>query len=170
MEAIDFAIFPSSLGNILLVARDGKIAELSVARVGEEFLAKRIRQRHPGAKRNELPFTHVRTKLDRYLRRQPVEFDEAIDLTGLTPFTRRVLEEVRKIPFGQTRSYGWIAEKTGCPGGGRAVGRALATNPVPIIVPCHRVIRGDGTLGGFSMDGVSKSYLLGLEGIVKAER
>jgi methylated-DNA-[protein]-cysteine S-methyltransferase len=170
LQDIDFAIFPSSLGNLVLVGRLGKIIGLSVARDAAEVLEKRVRQRYPSARRNEVAFRAVSRELGRYLRGEVADMAIPVDLSGQTAFTKRVLEVVRGIPFGETRSYGWVAEKAGCPGGARAVGQAVARNPVPIIVPCHRVVREDGSLGGFSMEGVSKAYLLRLEGVVKAER
>ncbi|MCK4261940.1 MGMT family protein [bacterium] len=66
------------------------------------------------------------------------------------PFQRRVWEVVKTIPYGQTRSYKWVAEKSGNPKASRAVGQALKKNPIPGIIPCHRVIRSNGSLGGFS--------------------
>lgn len=88
----------------------------------------------------------------------------AVDLIGLTPFARSVLAQVASIPRGETRSYGWIAERLGNPRAVRAVGTAVGHNPVPIIVPCHRVVRSDG-LGMFSMGGPdAKRKLLTEEG------
>jgi len=91
----------------------------------------------------------LKTKLQRYFDGQQVLFDEPLDLSGGTAFQRRVWLAVRDIPYGETRSYGQIARQVGSPGAARAVGRAMATNPVPIVVPCHRVIGSDGDLRGF---------------------
>jgi methylated-DNA-[protein]-cysteine S-methyltransferase len=90
-------------------------------------------------------------------------FPDRLDYNGFTPFQRAVWEATRRIPHGQTRSYGWVAQQLGKPGAARAVGQALGRNPFPIIVPCHRVLAGDGGLGGFS-DGLEmKKLLLELE-------
>jgi O-6-methylguanine DNA methyltransferase len=75
-----------------------------------------------------------------------------VDLFG-TPFELRVCEELRKIPFGKVISYAELARRAGSPGGARAAAGALAKNPVPLIVPCHRIIRASGTLGGYSAGG-----------------
>ncbi len=91
----------------------------------------------------------LKTKLQQYFDGQRVLFDEPLDLSGATAFQRRVWLAVRDIPCGETRSYGQIARQVGSPGAARAVGRAMATNPVPIVVPCHRVIGSDGDLRGF---------------------
>lgn len=81
-----------------------------------------------------------------------------------TPFQQAVWAELRAIPYGVTISYGELAQRIGSPGAARAVGRANATNPIPIIVPCHRVVGADGTLTGFAGGLAVKERLLGLEG------
>ncbi len=91
-----------------------------------------------------------------------------LDLDGLTPFRRAVLEEAMRIPAGETRSYGWLAQKVGRPGAARAVGRVMATNPLPLVVPCHRVIGSDGGLHGFGGGLDMKEMLLRLEGAATA--
>ena len=95
-------------------------------------------------------------------------FDLPLRLEG-TPFRRKVWEQLRQIPYGQVISYGELARRVGQPGASRAVGGANRHNPIPIIVPCHRVIAADGTLGGYSgnCDGSAaiKRALLKLEGL-----
>jgi methylated-DNA-[protein]-cysteine S-methyltransferase len=76
-----------------------------------------------------------------------------------------VLAAISKIPFGETRSYGWVARAIGKPGAARAVGQALHTNPVPIIIPCHRIVASDGSLGGYGGGLPMKIKLLRLEGV-----
>jgi methylated-DNA-[protein]-cysteine S-methyltransferase len=89
-----------------------------------------------------------------------------IDLSRLTLFQRRVLRKVQTIPAGVVRSYRWVAQAIGTPRAARAVGSALAKNPVPLLIPCHRVIRSDGRLGEYSAGGPSvKAKLLALEGM-----
>ena len=83
---------------------------------------------------------------------------------GLSGFRRAVLEETMRIPAGQTRSYGWLAQRVGNPRAARAVGRVMATNPLPIVVPCHRVVASDGSLGGYGAGLPMKEALLRLEG------
>lgn len=87
----------------------------------------------------------------------------AVDLEGVPPFTRRALEAVAAIPPGWTESYARIAAKAGRPGAARAAGQALARNPVPLVIPCHRVVRSDGSAGGWSGAPGWKEWLLETE-------
>ncbi len=93
----------------------------------------------------------------------PVEFRDIIDFSELTNFQKAVYQAAMTIPYGETRSYGWIAQKIGKPLAARAVGQALGRNPLPIIVPCHRVLAANGKLGGFRGGLTLKQYLLKLE-------
>ena len=89
-----------------------------------------------------------------------------IDLGGVTPFERAVLEKAREIPRGEMRPYGWVARAIGHPRAVRAVGSALAKNPVPLLIPCHRVVRGDGSIGNYIFGGQAKRALLASEGAI----
>ena len=100
-------------------------------------------------------------------RRAGEDWREILGLSGVSlvldaysPFQRLVWRRVRAIPFGRTRSYGWVARKIGRPAAVRAVGRALKSNPWPLLIPCHRVIRADGSMGGFSSGVGWKKILL----------
>ena len=86
-----------------------------------------------------------------------------VDLLSVSPFQRRVLEAARDISRGQTRPYGWVAEKIGQPRAVRAVGTALARNPVPLVVPCHRVVKADGSVGNYIFGMAAKERLLSIE-------
>jgi methylated-DNA-[protein]-cysteine S-methyltransferase len=88
----------------------------------------------------------------------------ALDWTGITPFRRAVMEECMRIPAGRTLSYGDLAARVGRPGAARAVGRVMATNPLPLLVPCHRVLGSDGTLHGYGGGLPMKAALLKAEG------
>jgi len=89
-----------------------------------------------------------------------------LDLDSVTPFQAAVLHKTAEIPAGEVRPYGWVAREIGKPGSGRAVGTALATNPVPLIVPCHRVVRSDGRFGRYSLgEEANKRRLLEAEGV-----
>ena len=104
-----------------------------------------------------------REELHEYLDGRRAFFAVPVDLTRLAPFQRRVLEGALQVPFGETTSYSALAARIGCAGAARAVGTALGHNPVPFIVPCHRVLRGDRTLGGYAFGLPMKTDLLALE-------
>jgi methylated-DNA-[protein]-cysteine S-methyltransferase len=109
-------------------------------------------------------FKGVIERLQAYFSGCKVDFPDRLDLSVATPFQRRVWLATRLIPYGQTRSYQWVASQSGKPGAARAVGQALAKNPLPIIIPCHRVLASDGGPGGFSGGVEMKKFLLKLEG------
>ncbi|UYN91744.1 MAG: methylated-DNA--[protein]-cysteine S-methyltransferase [Anaerolineales bacterium] len=102
-----------------------------------------------------------------YLLGDSQAVDLPVDLSHLTPFQQRVLQETRRVPRGQVRTYMQIANSIGNPKAVRAVGQALRHNPIPIVVPCHRVVASDGTLGGYGgkMRDQRKLSLLKLEGV-----
>jgi methylated-DNA-[protein]-cysteine S-methyltransferase len=102
-------------------------------------------------------------RLRRYARGEAVVFADALDFDGVSPFLRAVWEATRDIPHGQTASYGGLAARVGRPGAARAVGQAMARNRWPIVVPCHRVVAGDGSLGGYGGRPDMKERLLRLE-------
>lgn len=92
-----------------------------------------------------------------------------LDLSQTTQFQRRVLEVVRSIPRGQVRPYVWVAREAGSPRASRAVGGVMASNPVPLIIPCHRVVRNDGATGGYAFGPPAKVALLEDEGVCPEE-
>ncbi len=98
-----------------------------------------------------------------YLEAKQRKFSVKLDLRGTTPFQRKVWRATCKIPYGQVRTYAWIADKLGDPNCARAVGNALGRNPIPIFIPCHRVVGAHGELGGFSAGLSFKRWLLSLE-------
>ena len=104
--------------------------------------------------------------IERMFRGEAVEFDlRAIDLDTCAPFQKRVLLAESAIPRGWVSTYGRIARQIGKPKGARAVGNALAKNPFPLIIPCHRAVRADGRIGGFRGGIKMKKLLLSLEGV-----
>ena len=98
-------------------------------------------------------------QLNEYFNGKRRSFDLPLDLR-LKGFTRRVLEEVSRIPYGETATYGEVARRVGSPRAARAVGGAVGANPIPIIIPCHRVIAAGGKLGGFGGGVALKKKLL----------
>ena len=98
---------------------------------------------------------NLQERIAAYYEGQPVDFsvEPAVDLDGAGPFRQAVLQACRRITFGRTMTYGDLAQQVGRPGAARAVGSVMAGNPIPLIIPCHRVLRTDGGLGGFSAPG-----------------
>jgi len=105
----------------------------------------------------------ARQELREYLAGRRTFFTVAVDLDGVGDFQARVLAEANRIQFGEVDSYSALARRVGHPRAARAVGNALGANPVPVIVPCHRIVRGDGTWGHYAFGGTMKTQLLRLE-------
>ncbi|HEX30468.1 TPA: methylated-DNA--[protein]-cysteine S-methyltransferase [Candidatus Poribacteria bacterium] len=133
----------------------------------EEAESNLIRFIHRGDERVQSGFDDVVDSVCRYFRGERIDFNFPLDMSFGTPFMQRVWEATRLIPYGETRSYAWVARMAGSPRAFRAVGMALARNPLPLFVPCHRVIGSDGSLKGFSAPGgvKLKMKLLEHEGI-----
>ena len=109
---------------------------------------------------------HALQQLAEYFRHKRDQFDLPIDWSGIAPFNLRALHACVEIPYGQVRTYAQLAEQLGNPRAGRAVGGAMAANPMPIIIPCHRVVGTDGKMHGYGApNGIqTKAFLLSLEG------
>jgi methylated-DNA-[protein]-cysteine S-methyltransferase len=157
MSAPSRFLFPVPQHALLVTARhDGR------ALLGVELRARR------GASPASPPGCELERRLESDLRRyfagEAVEFRLPLAKTLGTPFQRAVWDALRAIPRGEVRSYGDVARTIGEPGAARAVGGACGANPWPIIVPCHRVVASDGTLGGYSVGLKWKRLLLRLEG------
>jgi methylated-DNA-[protein]-cysteine S-methyltransferase len=116
-------------------------------------------------RRSKLPVAtgKLARQLQAYANGQSVKFACRLDLSAGTTFQQKVWRALQTIPRGETRSYAWVAKKIGKPKATRAVGAGCGANPVPIIVPCHRVIASDGSLGGFGGGLAMKRRLLALE-------
>ena len=110
----------------------------------------------------------ARRELIEYLDGRRTFFSVPVDLSGIAAFQGEVLAAAARIPYGETVSYAALAESVGRPRAARAVGNALGANPVPVIVPCHRIIRGDGTWGHYAFGGAMKTALLTLERVTPA--
>ena len=121
------------------------------------------RGRDVAAGRSRRHVEQARAKLAEYLAGRRTFFTVPIDLGGVAEFQDQVLAEARRIPFGAVTSYAALARRIGHPSAARAVGNALGANPVPVLVPCHRVIRGDGTWGHYAFGAALKTRLLALE-------
>ena len=105
-------------------------------------------------------------QIEQYFAKEREDFDLELDFSGVgSDFQQEVYDQLRKVPYGHVTSYGQLAREIGKPDQARAVGQAVGANPIPIVVPCHRVIGSDGSLTGFSGGLASKVELLKLEGV-----
>lgn len=158
------AVFDTRIGWIGVAWNERGIVALNLPRASREHALRDLRRDYPSALLYDDAPVEVTRELREYVEGQRNQFALKLDWSSLKPFQRAVLEAARQIPFGETRSYGWIAKQIGKPRASRAVGQALRTNPIPIILPCHRVIGGDGGLGGYAGGLALKRKLLMLEG------
>jgi methylated-DNA-[protein]-cysteine S-methyltransferase len=163
LDLIEYVVYESSMGNICLVAKNGRLIALEMKGEDEYKLIRSLTLRYPESLRTERPFKKVRLLLDRYLRGQKVDFDIPVDVSAETRFTQKVLRVLQGIPYGEARSYLWVGRQIGYTMAARAIGQAVKRNPIPIIIPCHRVIREDGSIGGFSQGVNIKRRLLAIE-------
>lgn len=161
------AIFKTEWGWCGVVVGRGGIMQVVLPEKRKDLVRARIRSRYPDSQEGGKGTEGVQRALKRFFSGKRLDFDFPLDLSPYSDFQRRVWEAARTIPYGEVRSYQWIGGKLGNSRGGRAVGNALGMNPVPVVVPCHRVIRKDGHLGGFSGPGgiKLKRKLLELEGV-----
>jgi methylated-DNA-[protein]-cysteine S-methyltransferase len=109
----------------------------------------------------------VKKELREYFEKGREEFTQKIAFARGTDFDREVWLALREVPYGETRTYKWLAGRIGKPNASRAVGQALGRNPIPIILPCHRIIESDGSLGGYSGGVDIKRRLLDMEYYMK---
>ncbi|HXV23413.1 MAG TPA: methylated-DNA--[protein]-cysteine S-methyltransferase [Alphaproteobacteria bacterium] len=162
---IGYAIAASPLGRLLAAATPKGVCFIGIGETDRD-LESALRQEFPKAsaiRRDEGRLGSAIATILAYLEGTAPHIDLPLDVRA-TAFQRRVWEELRRIPYGETRSYGEIAEAVGVPESVRAVGRACATNPVALIVPCHRVVREDGSLSGYRWGLARKQALLEREG------
>lgn len=115
--------------------------------------------------KNDIACGEIKKQIEEYFSGKRTTFDLDLDLQ-CPPFYKKVLKEVNNIPFGKTASYKYIAERAGNSKAVRAAGSANANNPLPIVIPCHRIINTNGGLGGYGGNLQRKAYLLELEGIL----
>lgn len=141
--------YPSAIGQVVVAFNTEGVSSLGLEE--EDFFARFERHRGRRLIRAEAPAAwgrHIAAAIE-----AGTPGKVPVDLRSLTPFQTTVLHETARIPKGQVRSYGWVAREIGKPGAVRAVGSALARNPIPLMIPCHRVVRSDGQLGNYSLVG-----------------
>ncbi len=169
MSGVAYTTFPTGIGRCALLWRGGLVVGAALPEASDAELQQGLARRFPGAVAGDPP-PAIAEAVSAVVRLLEGEREDlrglALDISHMPEFERRVLEAIRHIPPGETRTYGEVAGSLGAPGAARAVGRALGRNPIPIVIPCHRVLAAAGKSGGFSAPGgaATKLKMLEIEG------
>ena len=161
---VAFDVTDSPIGPLLVAATDRGLCRVSFDAEPERSAEALARTHGLRVLRAPRALDAARRELDEYFEGRRREFDLAVDLTALPPFQQLVLDELQRVAYGNTDTYGGLAARIGRPRAARAVGGALNRNPVPIVVPCHRVVGSGGRLVGYAGGLERKEALLQLEG------
>jgi O-6-methylguanine DNA methyltransferase len=154
-EPIKYAIFPTKWGYFGLAGTESALCRTQLPAPKSGTIESQLLKNLPLARFDKTFFKALQEQITAYFEGTRVNFSPDIPLLldGFTGFSRSVLNTCRKIGFGQTISYAGLASESGRPATSRAVASVLARNPLPLIIPCHRVLRSDGKMGGFSAPG-----------------
>jgi methylated-DNA-[protein]-cysteine S-methyltransferase len=162
---IAYTEYDSPVGRLLLAATPRGLVRVTFPVEAPETVLEQLAEKvSPRILESPARLDEVRRELDRYFEGQLRDFEVPLDWQLTRGFYRKVLRATARIPYGRTRSYGQMAKSAGSPRAVRATGTALGSNPLPIIVPCHRVLRTGGALGGYGGGLDVKQALLELEG------
>jgi methylated-DNA-[protein]-cysteine S-methyltransferase len=169
---VAYATFDSPYGQIHVAVTDRGLVSLALPNVPEEaFLATLANEISPRVLELPARLDDVRRELDEYFAGSRRDFDLKLDWRLIrSGFYRSVLRETKRLPYGATSTYGEIAARAGNPRAARAAGTALATNPIPLVIPCHRILRSGGVVGNYGGGPAMKQSLLEAEGSLPSER
>jgi methylated-DNA-[protein]-cysteine S-methyltransferase len=159
-----YDVIESELGPLLAAVTDHGLARISFDPEPERELEALARLAGPRVLRTPRALDGTRRELDDYFAGRRTSFDLELDLRGLTEFTLRVLGELAKVPYGQTETYAELAARSGNARASRAVGMVMNRNPIPIVLPCHRIVGSSGSLVGYGGCLERTVRLLRLEG------
>jgi methylated-DNA-[protein]-cysteine S-methyltransferase len=159
-----YDLVESPLGPLLVGVSERGVCRISFDPDAESELDRLAERVGPRVLRVARRVDPVRRQLDEYFDRGRREFELDVDLVGVAPFQQEVLRELLRVPYAETSTYGTLAAQLGRPRAARAVGGALNRNPVPIVVPCHRIVGSTGRLTGYGGGLERKRALLALEG------
>ncbi len=160
-----YTSFNSSIGKIFLALTETGLCAAGIREKEAESIKLLQKTYNIKPVKDDAVFKNLVKLIKRYIDGERLKIDIPFDLKG-TPFENKVWKALLKIPYGKIKTYGEIAREIGLPKGARAVGNACGKNPVPIIIPCHRVIAGNGGLGGYTGGIEIKKRLLRIEGIL----
>ena len=158
---VRYDVIDSPIGELLIAATDRGLARIHFDPEGQEDELARVF----GRRVLRSPIDDVRRELDEYFEGSRREFDLPLDLR-VASFNAEVLAELARVPYGVTTTYGTLADKVGHPRAARAVGTVMNRNPIPIVLPCHRVVGANGSLTGYAGGLDRKLQLLQLEGAI----
>jgi methylated-DNA-[protein]-cysteine S-methyltransferase len=162
---VSYASLDSPFGKLTTAVTERGLVRLAFPEEDLDAVLERLAARiSPRIVEAPAPPDSIRRELDEYFAGHRRRFELALDWTLVGPFARRVLRAAGEIPYGGVLSYTQVAAEAGSPRGSRAAGNALGSNPIPIVVPCHRVLRNGGALGGYAGGLDRKRWLLELEG------
>jgi methylated-DNA-[protein]-cysteine S-methyltransferase len=165
---VSYATVDSPFGRLLVAATRRGLVRLAFPEEDVDSVLERLARRiSPRIVQAPTPLEEVRRELEEYFGGRRRAFELQLDWTLVGPFARRVLAVTSEIPYGGVLSYAEVASDAGSPRGSRAAGNALGSNPIPIVVPCHRVLRSGGALGGYGGGLERKRWLLELEGALR---
>jgi len=168
---ISYAPLDSPFGPLLAASTSNGLVRLAFPEESTDAVLERLAQRlSPRIVEASKPLEPVQRELEDYFSGRRRDFKLALDWALIGPFARKVLHRTAEIPFGGVLSYAEVAAEAGSPRGSRAAGNALGSNPIPIVIPCHRVLRSGGALGGYGGGLDRKRYLLELEGALQGDR
>jgi methylated-DNA-[protein]-cysteine S-methyltransferase len=156
---VRYDVAESPIGDLFLASTDRGLCRISYTVAGQEDAL----ARQYGVRVLRMPLDDVRRELDEYFEGRRRTFDLALDLR-VAPFHEAVLHELARVPYGRTETYGALAAKVGRPKAARAVGTVMNRNPIPIVLPCHRILGANGSLTGYAGGLHVKRALLELEG------
>ncbi len=161
---LDFTVFPTALGWVTAAGGPRGLRLLTLPERTEQGALEAAGAALDGATRDDAALRSVRDQVTEYLAGEPVAFTAPLDLEGAPPFFRAAWKACQGIPRGETRTYAWLAAQAGNPLAVRAAGQAMARNPIPLIIPCHRVVGSGGGLHGYGGGLAMKARLLEMEG------
>jgi methylated-DNA-[protein]-cysteine S-methyltransferase len=161
---VAYDVTDSPVGSLLVATTERGLCRVSFDPEPERELDELARLHGARVLRSARPLDDVRRELDEYFDHRRTTFDLRVDVAGLPAFQRQVLTELARVPYGEVATYGGLAAKIGKPRAARAVGGALNRNPIPIVLPCHRIVGASGKLVGYAGGLERKRALLALEG------
>jgi O-6-methylguanine DNA methyltransferase len=162
-ETLTYTIFSTPLGETGIAVTPFGICRVVLSVSRESDFVEALKKLHPSPKKKPNQLKAIEKEFHLYFDKKLKNFSFKVDLRQGTLFQQKVWKKLLSIPFGKTRSYQWLAKAIGEPKAFRAAGNANGKNPIPLIAPCHRVIRKNGQLGGFTGGSHLKKYLLNIE-------